>query len=93
MLERARGPGGGLAVPGGAGRPYEADVDASSDRVVVTLRTRVATAFLRLVGITAVFIEATAPAECATGSSAPTADRKSGSQSTRSKKGLATTRP
>ena len=33
------------------------------------------------------------PPRCATESSAPTADRKPGSQSTRSKKGLATTRP
>ncbi len=63
VLERARAQAVAwqyLATQGGL---YEADVDASSDRVVVTLRTRVATAFLRLVGITAVTIEATAPAE------------------------------
>ena len=45
------------------GSRQTADVRASTDRVVVTLTTSVSTAFLRLVGITSVPVEATAPAE------------------------------
>jgi Flp pilus assembly protein TadG len=45
------------------GSRQTADVRASSDRVVVTLTTTVSTAFLRLVGVTSVPVEATAPAE------------------------------
>ena len=45
------------------GSRQTADIRASADRVVVTLTTSVSTAFLRLVGITSVPVEATAPAE------------------------------
>jgi uncharacterized membrane protein len=45
------------------GSRQTADVRASADRVVVTLTTSVSPAFLRLVGITSVPVEATAPAE------------------------------
>jgi uncharacterized membrane protein len=63
VLERTRAQAVAWQYLAAQGVPYEGDVSTSSDRIVVTLRTRVATAFLRLAGITDVTIEATAPAE------------------------------
>ena len=63
VLEQSRAQAAAWWYLAAQGVPYEAAVSATSDRVVVTLRTRVATDFLRVAGITDVTIEATAPAE------------------------------